>query len=175
MTDLCETSNVLGALVLAFHDEMRAAIETTAGRAGEGPSAVVLLGRHPGLSNDALRQVLGLSHPGAVRLIDRLHEDGLVERRPSSKDGRAIELYLTEAGLRAREEILEARSHSLRRAVSGLDDFEQVALRELVGKLLRKAAHDDQQKLRICRLCDGARCLDCPMIDNPVGVQTVVL
>lgn len=172
MTDLCETSNLLGALVLAFHDEMRAAVEKTAGRAGESPSAVVVLGQHPGLSNDRLRHLLGLSHPGVVRLIDRLNEDGLVERRPSPQDGRAIELYLTEAGERARSEILAARSQSLRRAVSGLDATDQAALKDLMIKLLQKAPRDDLHKLRICRLCDGTVCLDCPMLE-PVTAHAV--
>ena len=43
------------------------------------------------------RHVL-LSQPALSRLVDRLAERGLVERRPDPADGRSVRLALTEAG-----------------------------------------------------------------------------
>lgn len=163
MTDLLETSNLLGALVLAFHDEMRAATEEASGRSGESPPALVLLGQHPGLSIDALSRLLDLSHPGTVRLIDRLAAAGLVERRAAGHDRRAVALHLTASGEEARRGILSARTHALRQAVGALDGDDREALRGLLGKMLRNAAQDDTSKMRICRLCDMEACIDCPM------------
>ena len=51
-----------------------------------GPSAPAALNALEGYLGgepiDTLRQVLGLTHSGAVRLVDRLVAEGLAERRP---------------------------------------------------------------------------------------------
>ena len=46
------------------------------------PAALCVIGHEPGLSIDFLARVLGMSHPGTVRLVDRLETDGLIKRRP---------------------------------------------------------------------------------------------
>ena len=45
-----------------------------------------------------LNQHVLLSQPALSRLVDRLAERGLVERKPDLADGRAIRLALTDAG-----------------------------------------------------------------------------
>ncbi len=54
-------------------------------------TAIVVIGYGLGPSNDQLRRILGLSNPGAVRLVNRLVADGLVERR-EGRDRRAVAL-----------------------------------------------------------------------------------
>lgn len=166
MTDLVQTSNLLGAFVLAYHDEIRAATESVSGRAGESPAALVLLGHQPGLNVDALSQLLKLTHPGTVRLIDRLAESGLVERRAAVADRRAVALHLTTEGQRARADILAAREGALRSAVVALDTEEREALQHLLEKMLRNAAREETGKMRICRLCDSEACENCPMVST---------
>jgi len=51
-----------------------------------------------GLSQVDLADVLELQPISLVRLLDRLVEQGLVERRPDPNDRRANRLYLTTAG-----------------------------------------------------------------------------
>ena len=63
---------------------------------GETSAALVVICYGFGPSNDLLRRILGLSHPGTVRLVDRLVTGGLAEHR-GGRDKRAIALYLTEA------------------------------------------------------------------------------
>ncbi|MFA6964531.1 MarR family winged helix-turn-helix transcriptional regulator [Bosea sp. (in: a-proteobacteria)] len=163
MYDPKRTANLLGAAVLALHDEMRGAVERIAGRSGESPAALVALGHQPGLSNEGLRRLLALSHPGSVRLIDRLVEDGLVERRQCSRDGRAVALYLTAAGERTRHGILAERETVVLGLVEQLSAKDQAGLTRALEKLLRAVSRDDEHKLRICRLCDGDPCVDCPI------------
>lgn len=62
------TANLLGAAGLAVADRIEAAARAVLHRAGETPAALVVIGHGTGPSNDQLRRVLGLSHPGAVRL-----------------------------------------------------------------------------------------------------------
>ncbi len=158
------TANLLGAAVLGLHDELKQTVEKRSGRSGEAPAALSALGHQPGLSNDALSRLLGLTHTGTVRLIDRLVADGLVERRPAARDKRGVALYLTAAGETVRREILEDREAALVPLVSRLSSREQKTLATLLGKLLTAVSRDDTHKLRICRLCDSGVCEDCPIL-----------
>ncbi|WP_282607356.1 MarR family winged helix-turn-helix transcriptional regulator [Pelagibius sp. Alg239-R121] len=158
------TANLLGAAVLGLHDELKQSVEKRSGRAGEAPAALNAIGHQPGLSNDALSRLLGLTHTGTVRLIDRLLEDGLVERRSAARDKRGVALYLTAQGKTVRAEILQDREAALAPLVSRLSAGEQKTLGTLLGKLLNGVSRDDSHKLRICRLCDSRACKDCPIL-----------
>ena len=79
--DPARAGNVLGALALGLTDRM-----TT----GSASDAAALSALHHFLrdpSIDLVRQVLGLTHSGTVRLVDRLAADGLVRR--AAEIGRA--------------------------------------------------------------------------------------
>ena len=165
MTDeIPRTANLLGAAVLGLYDELRLAVERRTGRSGEAPAAVVALGHQPGLSNDGLSRLLGLTHTGTVRLVDRLVADGLVERRAAARDKRGVALHLTKAGLAARQDVLSEREAVMRPLISQLDAADQENLATLLEKLLKTVGRDDTHKLRICRLCDGEVCLGCPIL-----------
>lgn len=157
------TANLLGAAVLGLHDELRTAVERSSGHSGETPSAIVAVGHQPGLSNDGLSRLLGLTHTGTVRLIDRLVADGLVERRQAAHDKRGVALHLTTAGEALRREILRARAAAIIPVLARLDASERETLADLLSKLLQTVSRDDTHKLRICRLCDGPSCGDCPI------------
>src|SRR5215471_15458099 len=58
------------------------------------------LRQQEGLSQVDLADVLELQPISLVRLLDRLVEHGLLERRPDPKDRRANKLHLTRAGRR---------------------------------------------------------------------------
>lgn len=168
MSQELRTANLLGATVLGLFDELKSTVERRTGRSGEGPAALVVLGHQPGLSNEALSRLLGLTHTGSVRLIDRLVADGLVERRASKFDRRGVALFLTAAGETARREIIAAREALMMSLVAPLSKSERRQLDDLLAKLLQGVARDDTHKLRICRLCDGPACGECP-IHVPVG------
>jgi MarR family transcriptional repressor of emrRAB len=91
-----EITNLLGALSLAVMDRIEQGARDVIGHAGETPAALIVIGYGP-ITNDKLRRILGLSHSGTVRLVDRLVSDRLVERRPG-KDGREVALHLTAKG-----------------------------------------------------------------------------
>ena len=64
------------------------------------------------MSIDQLSRILRLSHAGTVRLVDRLVERNLVEKRPSALDRRIMSLALTTDSWQQRDKLL-----ALRRAV----------------------------------------------------------
>jgi DNA-binding MarR family transcriptional regulator len=148
-------ANLLGALVRA------------GGHGASGPAALVALdGLLAGASIDALARVCGLSHSGAVRLVDRLAETALVERRLGA-DGRAVALWLTPAGRRAARRIRAQREAALEGALAPLGAAERAGLAHAAELVLAGMAADAPRGDRICRLCDTDACGrlrgDCPV------------
>jgi MarR family transcriptional regulator, negative regulator of the multidrug operon emrRAB len=160
------TINLLGALAMGLAQEVETAAARRSKRGGLAPAGLCVIGHYPRLSIDDLRRVLGLSHPGAVRLVDRLTWDGLVKRRPAA-DGRAVALVLTRKGERQVDTILAERRRSLAFAVEGLTARERARLDTLLEKLLRALPRDLHHALSICRYCEVAVCERCPVGDSP--------
>lgn len=156
------TTNLLGALALAITDRIKSGMKNTLDRSGETAAAIVVLGYAAGLSVELLRQVLDLSHPGTVRLIDRLEADGIVERRKAS-DGRAVALHLTRKGRGLRQQLMDGRLDTLEAALEGLSVDERLVLGDLLAKVLVNLPETEMAKHRICRLCAVRLCSDCPI------------
>jgi MarR family transcriptional repressor of emrRAB len=151
------TLNLLGAFALSVVDVLNAAAEANAGYGGETPAALVTLGAQPGISINELRQILNLSHPGTVRLIDRLETQGFVDRR-SGVDGRTLALFLTEAGQERRQTILAERRHQLQLAVDCLTDADLEQLTQLLEKMLVAMTTSALRANEICRFCEEEVC-----------------
>lgn len=158
-----DLANQIGALALAVSDDMRIAAETAAGEAGPAAAALVLTGHAPGLSIAELAQAVALSHPGTVRLVDRLAGSGLIARQPDPKDRRSVNLYLTAAGTERAAAVQAARGLPLQALVAGLTPDETAVLSSAVARLLAARTSGESDALRICRLCDHERCGDCPV------------
>ena len=160
MTD--RTANLLGVVGLAVADRIEDTARDILNHAGETPAALVVIGYGLGPSNDLLRRILGLSHPGSVRLVDRLVADDLVERREGS-DRRAIALYLTERGAALREKLLSGRLAVIKPLLMSLTETEQGVLAALLHKMLSSMETTDLERCTLCRLCDDRVCSNCPI------------
>jgi MarR family transcriptional repressor of emrRAB len=152
-------ANVLGALSLAVSGRIQQEAERSAAIGASAPAALVALdGYLTGQPIDALRRVLGLTHSGTVRLVDRLAAAGLVERRTGTADGRAVPLGLTPAGRRAARRVLAAREAALEEVLSALGAEERATLAALQDRLLAGMVQSGEDSRRICRLCDPVGC-----------------
>jgi MarR family transcriptional regulator, negative regulator of the multidrug operon emrRAB len=162
------TANLLGVVGLAVADRIEETARDILSRAGETPAALVVIGYGMGPSIDQLRQILRLSHPGAVRLVDRLVADGLVERR-QGRDKRAVALYLSERGMALREELLKGRLATIRLLLTPLTPAEQETFAALLHKMLSSMDTTNAERYTLCRLCDDRVCSNCPIpADKPV-------
>ncbi len=159
---LKRTANLLGALALELGDRMKAASKERLGQGGETPAALTTIGHAPGLSVDTLSRILGLTHSGGVRLLDRLTSEGLVERRPG-QDGRTLALHLTEKGTRLRRELIDCRTAPVEAALAKLSARDLQRLHAIVDKLLFTMCEGEIHAYSICRLCDDAACDNCPI------------
>jgi MarR family transcriptional repressor of emrRAB len=164
-------ANLLGALALAVVDRLQEQLRAADERGLSATAALIHLRLRPGQNLDFLARLLRISHPAAVRLIDRLEEKGLVERRPG-RDARERALVLTEAGQRAAVAALKQRLELLVDVLGPLTAVERRQLEPLLEKLLTSLVDDRWQARNTCRLCDYASCDDayCPVeraVDGP--------
>lgn len=156
------TANLLGVVGLVVADRIENTARAILSHVGETPAALVVIGSGLGPSNDRLRRILGLSHPGTVRLVDRLVADGLVERR-EGRDRRAIALHLSTRGKALREQLLKGRLAAIRPLLAPLTDAEQETFAALLHKMLSCMETTDMERGDLCRLCDVRVCSDCPV------------
>lgn len=156
--ELDRTGNLLGALSLAVTDRTSDAM---GGAAGQSASAAVALSALYHFLNDPsvdrLRQVLGLTPSGTVRLVDRLEEAGYVTRR-EGRDARSVSLRLTSSGRRAANRVSKARGEVLNEALSTLGPAEREALDEVVSRVLVGLIRGPGATRWMCRLCDTTAC-----------------
>src|ERR1700761_702871 len=97
---------------------MHAAVGSVAAVGPSAPAALVAL--HEFLDGGTVTQlssVLGLTHSGTVRLVDRLAAEGLVERA-GAPDGRTVAVVLTIAGRVTAGRVLAARHAALAATMS---------------------------------------------------------
>jgi MarR family transcriptional repressor of emrRAB len=155
--DSNRTVNLLGALGVALADGQRAAMRGASGLSDTEVAALNVVGNGKGLSIGQVRAALDLTHPGTVRVVDRLVASGLMARGPGA-DGRTVGLHLTQEGRRA----FEAQR---RERVGWLDRFAAVLRAEgiedvegLLERLLARTPYTFEEGEHLCRLCDERAC-----------------
>jgi DNA-binding MarR family transcriptional regulator len=158
--------NVLGALSVALADRIREATEAASGFTGAAPAALVALEQFAGgRATEDLARATGLTHSGAVRLVDRLVDAGLVERRPG-RDGRSLSIVLTPAGRRLSRRVTDARAAAIETALGDVGAADRRALLALTDTIvatvtaqrLAARAGGAEPAGWLCRLCDFADC-----------------
>jgi MarR family transcriptional regulator, negative regulator of the multidrug operon emrRAB len=160
-------ANLLGALATGLNDASQEAAGAAAGLDGAAQAALVaLIAFLPGGSVKDLSQVVGLTHSGAVRLVDRLVAAGLVARG-AGRDARSRSVTLTAAGRRAALRIRAARSAAMAHTIDGLTADERVTCTELCERLIAVITRERLEQRAVnraplggalCRMCDFAAC-----------------
>jgi DNA-binding MarR family transcriptional regulator len=161
-SELDGPANVFGALALVVADQMADVTAAAAGRSDSAPAALAALYHfldRP--SVDRLRQVLGLTSSGTVRLLDRLAESGLIERTPGA-DARSTAVVLTAAGRQAAAQVCDARAALLDRALAVLSPAERAEYDALSAKVLVGMMRGPGAVRWMCRLCDTGICRGAP-------------
>jgi MarR family transcriptional repressor of emrRAB len=160
-------ANLLGALAAGLADQIQTATAQEAHMTGVAPDALIaMLDFTPSGTVDALSQTVGLTHSGGVRLVDRLVDNGLVERGPG-RDARSITIRLTRRGIAIAKRVRLRRSEEIDAVLDGLSTrqrSELVRACEAVianlthQRLARRAAGDSPAGGALCRMCDFEAC-----------------
>ena len=96
---------------------------------------LVRLDRSEGLKQSELAEILDLRPISLTRLLDRLAENGLIERRADPNDRRANRLYLTPAARPLLEQLSKLGRHMMQHVLAGLDDEADARLLRDLGLL----------------------------------------
>ena len=95
------------------------------------PGGMFVLGslkRNGTLSMSDIGKCLSMPKPHITVIVDKLIDEGYVERQSDPKDRRVVNILLTEKGLKNFEEIKLAISENLKVKLSTLSDEEQETL-----------------------------------------------
>jgi DNA-binding MarR family transcriptional regulator len=148
----------LGALALAVQDLQ--SVSRPEEVAADEPDAPLLnsVAQNPGLKVDELARIVGMSHSGTVRAIDRLVLKGLVGRHPHPGDARAVALRPTEKGLAVAARFQDRRREAALGLFGKLQEREVDTLLASVDEVLGLLIGDRESCDRACRLCDETVC-----------------
>ncbi len=95
------------------------------------------LGERGALSQKELAKIAGVEQPSMAETLLRMERDGVVQREPNPDDKRGSLVSITR---RARARFPKAMAELVegeRQAMAGLDDAEQVMLRDLLRRVAR--------------------------------------
>ena len=170
-------ANVLGAVSLQVMTRASAAMSAATGLSPVQVVAMVALANYAeGGSTAQLSTSVDLSHSATVRLVDRLVQLGLVERRVGAGDGRVSAVHLTTQGRRTVTRLRRARQTALDEILAGLDEPSRRALAPVLDVLAAAEvvpAPDGIETSRyVCRLCDADACGHpdgCPVTRRVMG------
>jgi len=84
-------------------------------------TVLVRIDRTEGLKQSELADILDLQPISLTRLLDRLADNGLIERRPDPNDRRANRLYLLPAARPLLEQLADLGSEMMTTVLEGLD------------------------------------------------------
>src|SRR5690348_2650819 len=84
-------------------------------------TVLMRLDRFEGLKQSELAEVLDLAPISLTRLLDRLAENGLIERRADPNDRRANRLYLTPAARPLLKQLSDLGADMLETVLAGVD------------------------------------------------------
>ena len=150
-------ANIVGAFATTLGDRLAERSHLIVEHGASAPAALAAAANYDALSIERLRRILGLSHPGAVRLVDRLQADGLLERRRGA-DGRTVNLALTDRGRTRAKQLFAEREAVVTDALAGLKRKERAKVVDLLGRLLDATIDETPQAESTCRLCRHKAC-----------------
>jgi MarR family transcriptional regulator, negative regulator of the multidrug operon emrRAB len=165
-------ANLLGATASALTERISTTIDSTGLNAGDA-ALLNAIGQHEGQRIAEIRFALGLSHPGAVRAVDRLAAAGWV-RREVGVDGRSVSLHLTNEGVEMWHRTMDASWSVLQRAVAAISSIDRNNVERALENILGVLTVASDQAEYICRLCNESVCPQerCPVTQS-VGSLSV--
>lgn len=96
---------------------------------------LIRIARNPGVSQTAAATDLDIEPIALVRMLDRLHEEGLVERRAHPTDRRVRTLWLTPSAWRVVSRILEINMAVREEACAGMPPAMRAILNDALDQM----------------------------------------
>ena len=115
-------------------------------------AALAAIRTNPGIDQVTLAGLIAYDRTTITGVVDRLVQNGLLVRNPSSRDRRARELQITEAGKRTLRGITPAVEAAQRTMLGGLTEKESADLMRLLRKAIAAGNELSRAPLREAEL-----------------------
>ncbi len=96
---------------------------------------LVNLARHEGINQGGLAERLDVEPITVCRMVDRLQEAGLVERRADPADRRSWRLFLTDRARGLLDQLRPLADELIEDALDGVDDADRARLRDVLERI----------------------------------------
>jgi DNA-binding MarR family transcriptional regulator len=110
----------------------------TGGITAAQSGALYYLREHDGCVLTELSQALGLDKSAITGLVDRLEKKGLMERRASTSDRRAIGIFITDSGKATAEKCLMVTGEFNEMIIEGLSEKEIDTFSRILQKVISR-------------------------------------
>jgi DNA-binding MarR family transcriptional regulator len=120
---------------------------------------ILFILRHESCSIRELAEGLGVSHPAAVKMVERLVRKDLVDRHESEQDRRVVQLTVSDLGRQCIEHVREQRGNMMERIMAQMDAQQTAALSAALQDFIESALRDCRMVEAVCLHC-GVEHLD---------------
>lgn len=122
---------------------------------------MLFIQRHENCAIRELAEGLKVSHPAAVKLVERLVRKGLIDRHESATDRRVVELSLSTCGRRCVDHVRDQRAQSLERIVSQMKPEDAEALLIGIQGFVQASLVDQATVEAVCLHCGVEHVKEC--------------
>lgn len=124
-------------------------------------SAVLFIQRHDNCAIRELAEGLQVSHPAAVKLVERLVRKNLIERHESPTDRRVVQLQLNAEGRNCADYVRDSRAQALERIIAQMEAADAERLRTGLQAFLKAALVDSSIVDAVCLHCGVEHVKEC--------------
>lgn len=110
--------------------------------------ALTTIKRHQGINQGGLAEILEVEPITACRMIDRLEESGLVERRRDPADRRIWRIYLTDAAWPVIDQLRALADTMIDAALEGISDADREHLVSTLSRIHANLNDSDNESER---------------------------
>ena len=93
--------------------------------------------KNPGVTQKQLADIMGITEPSVVRLIDRVEADGLLERIPHPDDRRIRTIVLTDEGKKLNRKVTKVVEQFKDDAIAGIPVEDMDTFREVLETMVK--------------------------------------
>lgn len=99
--------------------------------------ALFYIGNNEGITQRDLAQILDSNESSIVRLIDRMEKENIVKREKDPTDRRVTKLFLTEEGMKKRDEILPIGEKFSKDCIKGISEEDLGVFKDVLNKMVK--------------------------------------
>jgi MarR family transcriptional regulator, negative regulator of the multidrug operon emrRAB len=121
---------------------------------------------HPECCIKDLANGLAVSHPAAVKLVERLEAKNLIARSPHLRDRRVVQLAPTPAGIEQAEAVMVARSAAIESVLERAGEGCQCDILGCLEAFVKAALSDEKDVSGVCLRCGGLHDDGCPVCET---------